>query len=153
MRHSDGSWPPPSAVLIATSADSLMRRRAALNMRNAIGSSTTTAAAMLVHMSLVRRSSMTSNHASQHSSVPVTSRQAITIWRPRQNAQPVAAKAASSTMSKPTQASRQWVAVYSRCKVKMSTTIQPASTIQEMTEKRTASLRRRARFTPSIGCG
>ena len=31
----------------------------------------------------------------------------MTIWRPRQNAQPVAAKPKSSTMSKPTQASRQ----------------------------------------------
>jgi hypothetical protein len=84
-----------------------MRRRAAANMRNAIGSSTTTADAMLSHSPLVPRSSITSNQASQHSSVPVTTRQAITIWRRRQNAQPVAAKPRSSTMSKPTQASRQ----------------------------------------------
>jgi len=84
-----------------------MSRRAAANIRNAIGSSTTSADAMLCHCPLVPRSSITSNQASQHSSDPVTSRQAMTIWRPRQNAQPVAAKPESSTTSKPTQASRQ----------------------------------------------
>ncbi len=76
--------------LTATRADSLIRRRAALNMRNASGSSTSTADATLIHTSDVPASSTTSNHASQHSSVPVTIRQAMTIWRPRQNAQPVA---------------------------------------------------------------
>jgi len=84
-----------------------MSRRAAANMRKAIGSSTTTADATLCHCPLLPRSRITSNQASQHSSVPVTSKQAITIWRCRQNAQPVAAKQKSSTMSKPTQASRQ----------------------------------------------
>ena len=88
-----------------------MSRRAALNMRNAIGSSTTAAVSRLSHSPLVLRSRITSNQASLQRSAPVTSRQAMTIWRPRQNAQPVTAKAASSTMSKPTHASRQCVAV------------------------------------------
>ena len=88
-----------------------MSRRAALNMRNAIGSSTTAADNRLSHSPLVPRSRITSNQASQHKSDPVTSRQAMTIWRPRQNAHPVTAKAASSTRSKPTHASRQCVAV------------------------------------------
>ena len=53
---------------------------------------------------------MTSNQASQHSRVPVTSRQAMTIWRPRQKAQAVAANPSSSRKSNPTQAPFQcWV--------------------------------------------
>jgi hypothetical protein len=130
-----------------------MRRRAALNMRKAIGSSMTTAEAMLIHMPLVPRSRITSNHASQHNSDAVTSRQAITIWRPRQNAQPVAAKAASSTMSNPTQANRQCVAVYSRRNVSRSTMIQPMSTVHDTMEKSTPSLRPRLRLSSRSGWG
>jgi len=88
----------------ATTADSRIRRRAALNMRNASGSSTTTAEATLIHTSELPASRTTSNHASQHSSVPVTIRQTMTNWRPRQNAQPVAANAASRIRSNPIQA-------------------------------------------------
>jgi hypothetical protein len=111
-RHSDGSGTASSPrALTATSADSLISRRAALSSKNASGSSMSTAEQMLIHMPLVPRSSMTSNQASQHSSVPVISRQAITIWRPRQKAHAVAANAENSTMSNPTQASRQCVAV------------------------------------------
>jgi hypothetical protein len=75
-----------------------------LNIRNASGNSTTTAEATLSHTSELPASRTTSNHASQHSSVPVTIRQAMTIWRPRQNAQPVAANAANRIRSNPTQA-------------------------------------------------
>ena len=131
-----------------------MRRRAALNMRNAIGSSTMTAEAMLIHMPLVPRSRITSNHASQHSSVAVTSRQAMTIWRPRQNAQPVAANAASRTMSNPTQASRQWVHVeVTGAGRAASTMIQPTSTVQQTIEKSTPSRLPLDRCISSSGCG
>ena len=81
-----------------------MRRRAALNMRNASGNSTMSADATLSQTSDVPASSTTSNQASQHSSVPVTIRQTMTIWRPRQNAHPVAANANSRMRSNPTQA-------------------------------------------------
>jgi len=152
MRHSRtlcAAEVPP----IATSADRRMSRRAALNMRKAIGSSMMTAEATLSHSPLVPRSSMTSNHASQHSSVAVTRRQTITIWRPRQNAQPVAAKAKSSTMSKPTQASRQCVAVKCRCRVSTSTMIQPTSTVQQMMENSAPRRRRLSRWSSCIGWG
>ena len=96
-----GNRPARRTGVSGISADSLIRRRAALNIRNAIGSSTNTAEATLSQTSDVPRSSTTSNQASQHSSVPVTSRQAMTIWRPRQNAQPVAANASSRMRSKP----------------------------------------------------
>ena len=93
--------------LTAARAEILIRRRAALNMRNASGSSMNTAEATLPQMSRVPESRITSNQASQQSSVPVISRKAITIWRPRQNAQPVAANPRNSMMSNPTQAPRQ----------------------------------------------
>ena len=80
-------------------------------MKNASGSSTTSASATLPHTSELPASRTTSNHASQHSSVPVTIRQAMTIWRPRQNAQPVAANASSKMKSKPTQAPFQCCAL------------------------------------------
>ena len=79
--------------LIAARAEILIRRRAALNIRNASGSSMNTAEATLPQMSRVPGSRITSNQASQHSSVAVISRKAIAIWRPRQSAQPVAANA------------------------------------------------------------
>ncbi|HEX4787959.1 MAG TPA: hypothetical protein VH372_05820 [Actinospica sp.] len=141
--------PAPSAA----SPDILIRRRAALNIRNASGSSTTSAETMLTQRSLLRRSRMTSNHASQQSRVPVISRKAITIWRPRQKAQPVSAKPVSSTMSKPTQASRQCVARKSRCKVSTRTTIQATSTTQATAANRAASRERRRRFKSSSGWG
>lgn len=129
---------------MAARADIRSSRRAALNSRNASGSSMKAAEAMLSHMSSVRRSRITSNQASQHSSVAVISRQPITICRPRQNAQPVTANAASSTKSNPTQASRQWVAVYSRRSVMISTMIQAISTTQATAEISAPTFRRRS---------
>ena len=129
----------------ATRADSRIRRRAALNMRNASGSSTISAEATLPQMSDVPASRTTSNHASQHSSVPVTSKQAMTIWRPRQNAQPVAANAANSMRSNPTQAPFQCWVWKERCRVRTSTMIQPTSTAQAMIDARVPRRRPRAR--------
>ena len=66
-----------------------------------------TAEARLPQMAPVPESRITSNQASQHSSVAVISRKAIAIWRPRQSAHPVAANPRNSRMSNPTQAPRQ----------------------------------------------
>ncbi len=93
-----------------------------------------TAEAMLTQMSGVPESSITSNQASQHSSVAVTSRQAMTIWRPRQNAQPVAANASRTEEVEPTQAPLQCWVWKERCRVRPSTMIQPTSTAQAMTD-------------------
>jgi hypothetical protein len=142
---------PPAPI--AASADILMSRRAALSSRNASGSSTRTASAMLGHMSFVPRSRITSNHASQHSRVPVISRQAIATWRPRQSAQPVTANPMSSKPSSPTHARRQCVAVKSRCSVSASTTIQAASTTLAAIEMIAPSRALRFSLRSSSGCG
>jgi hypothetical protein len=152
-RHSDGSGSLTPPAPTAARADIRISRRAALNIMNASGSSTKTAEAMLGHMSSVRRSRITSNQASQHSIVAVISRPAITICLPHRKAQPVTANAPSSTKSNPTHASLQWVATYSRRRVMMSTTIQAASTTQEIAKNRTPIRRRRSSFRSSIGCG
>jgi hypothetical protein len=146
-----GNLLPPAPT--AARADIRIRRRAALSIRNASGNSTTTAEATLSHMSSVRRSRITSNQASQHSSVAVTNRPAIAIWRPRQKAQPVSANVASRTMSKPTQARRQCVATYSRRSVMTSTTIQATRMTQATAKNSAPRRRRRSSFRSSSGCG
>ena len=130
-----------------------MRRRAALNIRKASGNSTMTADATLSHTSDVPASRRTSNQASQTSSVPVTIRQTMTTWRPRQNAHPVAANANSRMMSNPTQAPFQCCVWKERCRVRPRTMIQPTSTVQATIDTRTPSQRPRAVLIPSRGCG
>ena len=122
-------------------------------MRAANGNSTITAEATLSHTSGVPASSRTSNQASQHNSVPVMIRNTMTIWRPRQNAQPVEAKAASRMMSNPTHARRQCWAWNERFSVRRRTMIQPMSTVQAIIDARTPRRRPRVREIPSKGCG
>jgi hypothetical protein len=122
-------------------------------MKNASGNSTISAEATLPQMSDVPASRTTSNHASQHSRVPVTSRQAMTIWRPRQNAQPVAANAPSSMRSNPTHAPFQCWAWKERFRVRKRTTIQPTSTAQAMIDARAPTQRPRDRRIARNGCG
>jgi len=152
-RHSDGSGSLTPPAHTAARADIRIRRRAALSIMNASGSSTRSAEAMLGHMSSVRRSRITSNQASQQSIVAVITRPAITTCLPRHRAQPVNPNALSSTKSNPTHASRQWVAVYSRRRVMMSTMIQATSTTHEIPKKSTPSRRRRSSLRSSSGCG
>ena len=83
------------------------RRRAPISASAAIGSSTHSAVSRLSQNPLVRTSSVTSNQASQHSSVASTMRQPITSWRCLQAAQAVTANMMSRPTSKPTQAPRQ----------------------------------------------
>jgi hypothetical protein len=151
--HSDGSGSVTPPAAIAASADILISLRAALSMRKASGSSTKAADARLSQMLRVPRSRITSNQASHHSRVAVTSRKAIAIWRPRHSAQAVRVNPASSKTSNPTQASRQCVAVKSLCSVNASTTIHAASTTAATTENSAASRRLRLRFRSSSGCG
>ncbi len=73
----------------------------------ASGISISSAESRLTRKPLVRRFSVTSNHASQSSSVARTVRHMISTCLPRQAAQAVAAKAASSATSNPTHAPRQ----------------------------------------------
>ena len=75
----------------------------------------------------------------------------MTIWRPRQNAQPVAANAPSSMRSNPTHAPFQCWAWKERFRVRKRTTIQPTSTAQATTDTTIPSRRPLARYMPSIG--
>src|ERR1022692_1520024 len=100
---------------------------------SASGSSTSSADSRLVGKPAVCASSMTSNHASQTSSVASTARLTISSWRRRHAAQPVAANASSSATSKPTQAPRQPPARYCGGSVSASRPIQIASTTQHPT--------------------
>ena len=86
---------------------SRISRRAPITASAASGSSTQSAISRLTRNPLVRTSRVTSNQASQHSSVARITRQMITSWRCRQAAQAVTANVTSSAMSKPTQAPRQ----------------------------------------------
>ena len=105
--HSGGIGPGrprnrPSARMFIRS-----RRRAPISASAAMGSSTHSAVSRLSQNPLVRTSSVTSNQASQQSSVASTIRHPMTSWRCFQAAQAVTANVASRPMSKPTQAPRQ----------------------------------------------
>src|ERR1700727_1833228 len=87
---------------------------------------------------------MTSNQASQSSSVASTIRQIISTCRPRQAAHQVAARAASSAMPKPTQAPRQSPARYVRGRVTARNPVQMARMTQQAMMRIRMTWRRRA---------
>ncbi len=128
-------------------------RRAALNSKNASGNSASTAAMMLILASGVPESSMTSNQASQTSSVPVTIMEKMRICRWNQDAHAVSAKPISSAMSRPIQAPRQWVDVKCFGRVSARYTIQAASARQQPIVMMMPSCRRRTTRGSSSGCG
>ena len=85
----------------------LSRRRAPAKARKASGSSAKTADSRLIPKPLVASDVPTSNQASQHSMVPMSTSSRIRTCRCRQIAHAVAANAASRNTSKFTQTARQ----------------------------------------------
>ena len=105
--HSGGTRPGRPARRPTVLMFSRMRRRAPITASAASGSSTHSAISTLTRKSLVRRSRVTSNQASQHSRVASTTRQMMTSWRCRQPAHAVIANVTSRPRSNPTHAPRQ----------------------------------------------
>ena len=100
-----GAGVAPARIPAATVARS--SRRAPAKARKASGSSAKTALSRLIPSPLVASEVPTSNHASQHSMVPMSISSRIRTWRCRQIAHAVAANAASRNTSKFTQTARQ----------------------------------------------
>ena len=95
----------PAKIPAATVARS--SRRAPAKASKASGSSAKTAVSRLISRPLVASEVPTSNHASQHSMVPMSISSRISTWRCRQIAQAVTANAANRNTSKFTQTARQ----------------------------------------------